>query len=266
MISTQKNLPKIGFGTWSIGGKDQADPGQDEVSLAALNSAVCLGYRHFDTAEYYAAGHAEELLGEVIKHPVIPRSEFFITSKVSPEHLSYSQVLSSCEKSLQRLNLKYLDLYLIHWPKRGMDLPGTFRALNQLITEGIIKNLGVSNFDLKLMEKSVLLSEAPIFTNQVSYSIPDRTVEKNGVLSFCQSHEILLTAYSPVKRRNIHSNPILKSIALSHGISPQQAAIAWLINREGIVTIPMSLNPQHQADNLAAGNIKLTSSEMESLN
>ncbi len=265
MNSNQNQLPKFGFGTWKIGGESTADHSLDDKSISALQSAVSLGYRHFDTAEFYAAGHAEELLGKVIGECGITRNDFFITSKVSPEHLTYSQVMSSCEKTMGRLNMDHLNLYLIHWPKRGMDLPGTFRALNQLVHDGRIINIGVSNFDLKLLSESVHLSEAPIFTNQVSYSIPDRTYVKNGVLSYCQENGIILTAYSPVKRRNIKSDSILKSIALSHSVTIQQAAIAWLINQGGVVTIPMSFDPQHQAENLAAVNIKLSAAEMECL-
>lgn len=265
MITIGNNLPKIGFGTWTIGGQSTADYLQDEKSINALQSAVTLGYRHFDTAEYYAAGHAEELLGQVVQQSGIARKDFFITSKVSPEHLTFTQVMNACEQSLKRLNMDYLDLYLVHWPKRGMDLEGTMKALNQLLQAGRIKNIGVSNFDLKLLIKTVKLSESPILTNQVSYSIPDRTYVKNGVLEYCQENGIVLTAYSPVKRRNIKSNIKLKSIALTHSITVQQAALAWLINQENVVTIPMSFNPQHQADNLAAAKINFSLAEMESL-
>src|SRR5512142_2053897 len=103
-------LPKIGFGTWRIGGNGAPDPSLDERSLAALSSAMELGYTHFDTAEYYAGGHTEELLGRAVRDSGIARNELFITSKVSPEHLKYDSVLRSCEKSLQRLGMDYLDL------------------------------------------------------------------------------------------------------------------------------------------------------------
>ena len=216
-----------------------------------------MGYTHFDTAEAYAAGHAEELLGRAIRELGVPRETLFITSKVSPEHLKYEDVGSSCENSLRRLGLDTLDLYLIHWPIAGMKLPETFRALNQLVRVGKVRHLGVSNFNLKQLKEAVALSETPLLTNQVSYSIPDRTYQNNGVLDYCQQHDILLTAYSPVKHRNIQSNKALGAIASSLEATPQQIALAWLATQPRVITIPMSFNPLHQAENLRAADILL---------
>jgi len=256
-------IPKIGMGTWQIGGQNQADASLDERSMAALRSALELGYTHFDTAEVYAAGHAEELLGRAIHETGVDRATLFITSKVSPFHLKYEDVLSSCRQSLQRLGMDYLDLYLIHWPAINMKLDETFQALNLLVREGRVRHLGVSNFNKKLMEKSAALSESPLLTNQVSYSVPDRTYAENGVLDHCQKNGILLTAYSPVKRRNIKGNKNLQSIALTRGVSPQQVALAWLCTQPRVITIPMSFDPAHQADNLAAAELVLSPAEME---
>jgi 2,5-diketo-D-gluconate reductase B len=258
-------IPKIGLGTWSFGGEGSADPTTDERSLAALHSALDLGYTHFDTAEGYAAGHSEQLVGRAIREKGVPRESLFITTKVSPDHLGYDDVLHSCENSLRRLGLAYIDLYLIHWPKVGMKLPETFRALNQLVQEGKVRHLGVSNFNLKLLKQAAALSATPLLTNQVSYSIPDRTYQNNGVLEYCQQNDILLTAYSPVKRRNIKSNKALQAIAQARGMTPQQIALAWLTTQPRVITIPMSLNPEHQADNLRAADIVLSAEEMAQL-
>jgi diketogulonate reductase-like aldo/keto reductase len=258
-------IPKIGFGTWTIGGEGSADLAQDARSLAALRSALDLGYTHFDTAEYYAAGHSEELLGQAVRASGLTREALFITSKVSPEHLQYEAVLHSCENSLRRLGMDYLDLYLIHWPKVGMKLPETFRALNKLVVDGKVRHLGVSNFNLKLLKESLALSETPLLTNQVSYSLPDRTSVENGVLAYCQENNLLLTAYSPVKRRFIQGNKPLRALAKEKGVTPQQIALAWLVQQPRVITIPMSFNPQHQAENLAAAEIVLTESELEQL-
>jgi diketogulonate reductase-like aldo/keto reductase len=264
-ILQNTRITKIGFGTWTIGGRDSVDPGLEEQSLAALHSALELGYTHFDTAEYYAAGHAEELLGQAIRAVDLPRQDLFITSKVSPEHLGFAEVLVSCENSLRRLGLDYLDLYLIHWPARGMDLASAFRALNTLVRDGKVRHLGVSNFNLKLLEQAIVLSETKLLTDQVPYSLPDRTYVKNGVLAFCQANDILLTAYSPLKTRFIRGNKDLKDFARGRGISSQQLGLAWLINQPRVITIPMSFNPQHQAENLAAADILLSDSDMISL-
>ncbi len=259
------HIPKIGFGTWTIGGRGSPDPAYDNVSIQALRSALALGYTHFDTAEGYAAGHAEELLGQVIHETGVPRQTLFITSKVSPDHLKYDDVLRCAEASLRRLGMTYLDLYLIYWPKVGVKLEDTFRALNQLVHEGLVRHLGVSNFNLRLLKKAVSLSETPLLTDQVSYSVPDRTYVKNGVLEFCQQNDILLTAYSPVKRRNIKSNKVLKSIAQDREMTPEQVSLAWLTSQPRVITVPMSSNPQHQAENLAAADLVLSPEEMKLL-
>jgi len=259
-------IPKIGFGTWTFGGQGSADPSVDEESLRALRSALDLGYTHFDTAEGYAGGHSEELVGRAIRDSGVPREKLFITTKVSPEHLQYADVLCCCAASLRRLGMDYVDLYLIHWPRVGMKLAETFRALNQLVREGKVRHLGVSNFNLKQLKQSVELCETPLLTNQVSYSIPDRTYQENGVLEFCQQNDVLLTAYSPVKRRNIKSNPALAAIAQSRGATREQIALSWLTTQPRVITIPMSHNPQHQAENLQAADIVLTDAEMEQLN
>jgi len=259
-------IPKIGFGTWSFGGTTTADHSSDAESLSALRSALDLGYVHFDTAESYSAGHSEELLGQAVRQSGIPREKLFITTKVSPEHLQFDDVLRSCEGSLRRLGMDYVDLYLIHWPRVGMKLPETFRALNRLVREGKVRHIGVSNFNLKQLSQSVALCATPLLTNQVSYSIPDRSIVKNGVLEYCQRNDVLVTAYSPVKRRNIKSNSALADIAASRGVSPQQIALAWLITQPRVIAIPMSHNPQHQAENLAAADILLSEAEMAQLN
>jgi diketogulonate reductase-like aldo/keto reductase len=124
-------LPKIGFGTWKIGGGSFPDLKTDPVSLAALHSAIETGYTHFDTAEMYANGHAEELLGLAIRDSQVRRESLFITSKVTPSHLQYDDVLRSCEKSLRCLQMEYIDLYLIHWPSAGMKLHRHFPCLEQ---------------------------------------------------------------------------------------------------------------------------------------
>jgi diketogulonate reductase-like aldo/keto reductase len=258
-------IPKIGFGTWTIGGRSTPDNTLDTSSLAALRSALDLGYTHFDTAEGYAAGHSEELLGQAVRQARAARDTLFITTKVSPEHLQYDDVLHSCEASLRRLGMDFIDLYLIHWPFPGMKLAETFRALNKLVADGKVKHLGVSNFGLKQLKESQSVSAVGILTNQVSYSLPDRTYVKNGVLAYCQENDILLTAYSPVKRRYIKGNKKLKSISAARGTTPQQIALAWLVQQPRVITIPMSFNPRHQAENLAAADVMLTADELEQL-
>ena len=259
-------LPKIGFGTWGIGGGTSADPGKDAVSLTALRTAVEVGYTHFDTAETYASGHSEELLGRAVRESGMQREALFITSKVKPSHLKYEQVLSACESSLNRLGMDYIDLYLIHWPQAGAKYEDAFRALNKLVQDGKVRHLGVSNFNVKLLRKAQELSETPIVTNQVPFSLSDRSYVTNGMLEYCQKNDIFLTAYSPVEEGNLRTNKTLETIARAHHAGIYQIALAWIISQLRVITIPMSANPQHIRENFEAADIELTQSETEQLN
>ena len=265
-IVNGKQIPKIGFGTWKIGGGSHADPKLDSVSLAALRSALEVGYTHFDTAEVYADGHAEELIGQAIHETGVKRDSLFITTKVDPAHLKYEQVLRACQGSLQRLSMDYVDLYLIHWPRAGMKFEETFRALNKLVREGKVRHLGVSNFSVKLLKQSREHSETPILTDQVPCSVFDRSYVKNGVLEYCQQNGILLTAYSPVEQGRLKPNQTLRSIAEAHSATSYQIALAWLVSQPRVVTIPMSFDPQHIKENFESVNIVLTAKEIKSLN
>ncbi len=265
-IINGEQIAKIGFGTWKIGGGSRADPKLDPVSLAALRSALEVGYTHFDTAEIYADGHSEELIGQAIREMGVKRDSLFITTKVDPEHLKYEQVLKACEGSLHRLKMDYIDLYLIHWPRAGMKFEETFRALNKLVRDDKVRYLGVSNFSVKLLKQSQEHSETPIITDQVPYSIYDRSYVKNGVLEYCQQNDILLTAYSPVEKGRLKPNQTLQSIAGAHSATSYQIALAWLIAQPRVITIPMSYNPQHTKENFESVNIVLTEKEIKSLN
>jgi diketogulonate reductase-like aldo/keto reductase len=264
-LFNNQRIPKIGFGTWRIGGGSFADHSLDKSSLSALRSAIELGYTHFDTAEMYAGGHSEDLLGRAIRESGVKRDNLFITSKVTPAHLQFDDALRACESSLRRLEMDYLDLYLIHWPSHTIQLEESFRALNQLVTHGKVKHLGVSNFNLAQLKKSQALAETPIVSNQVPYSLSDRSYVKNGVLEYCQVNNILLTAYSPVDEGRMKVDAALQAVASAHQANPYQIALAWLVNQPKVITIPMSFNAQHQAENLKAADIELTEAEMEYL-
>jgi len=242
------------------------DRSKDERSLKALRTALEVGYTHFDTAEMYARGHSEELLGQVVRESDTPREELFITSKVSASHLHYEDVLHACENSLRNLGMDYLDLYLIHWPSSSISVKDTFRALNQLVREGQVRHLGVSNFDVRSMQQAQAESETPIFTNQVPFSLGDRSYARNGVLEYCQKNEVLLTAYSPVDEGRLRVNATLQTIADAHAATPYQIALAWLVSQPRVITIPTSFNPEHIAENFTAADIELSPDEIEQLN
>ncbi len=258
-------IPKIGYGAWRIGGNSSPNRSLDEKSLSALRTALEVGYTHFDTAEMYADGHSEELIGQAFRDFRAKREDLFITSKVTPSHLQYDDVLKSCETSLKRLQSEYIDLYLIHWPHGGSKYEETFKALNQLAREGKVKHIGVSNFNLKLLKQAQSLSETQIAANQVPFSVSDRSYEKNGMLEYCQQNGILFTAYSPVDEGNLKSNKTLETIAKAHGATVFQIALAWVVSHPRVITIPMSFNPVHIKENFDAAEIELTNEEMGQL-
>lgn len=257
-------LPVIGLGTWSMGGGMSAVPSRDRQALAALQAALDLGYTHIDTAEMYAAGHTEELVGQAIKGR--DRSRLFLTTKVSPSHLRPQDLQRSLESSLRRLGTDYIDLYLIHWPSNSIPLVEPFPALNRAVQAGKVRHVGVSNFNLRLLQEAQQLCETPLLTNQVPYSLFTRRYQENGVIPYCQENEIVITAYSPLKDSGIHNHKTLKQIAERHAATPFQIALAWLVNQPLVITIPMSHNPQHLKANLAAADIHLSEEEMETLN
>jgi diketogulonate reductase-like aldo/keto reductase len=243
----------------------RADPRQDASSLAALRSALELGYTHFDTAESYASGHTEELLGRVIQDAQVDRSGLFVTSKVSAENLSSRGVMKACQGSLRRLGTDYLDLYLIHWPNPAVPLEDTFTGLNALVANGKVRHLGVSNFNRDLLARAQTESQTPIFTNQIPFSIADRAHVKDGLLEYCQSADILVTAYSPLEQGAMRVSPEIRQVATKRLVTPYQAAIAWLCSQPRVITIPMSADPSHQRANFEAADIMLTPEEIAAI-
>jgi diketogulonate reductase-like aldo/keto reductase len=257
-------IPAIGLGTWMIGGGTRPDHSQDEKALRVLRAALEMGYTHIDTAEMYGGGHSEELVGQAIKG--FEREKLFLATKVKPPNLRYKSVLRALDGSLKRLGVDYVDLYLVHWLSGSEKLEETFRALNQVVREGKVRYLGVSNFRLPELKESQKLSETPIVTNQVPYSLVHRRYVDNGVIPYCQENQIVVTAYSPVEKGRLISTQVLDEIARKRQVTPYQAALAWLVNQPMVITIPMSQDPEHLRQNLEAGDIELTDEEMRELN
>lgn len=257
-------LPVIGLGTWNMGGGMSPNPSQDGFALRALRYALEFGYTHLDTAEMYANGHTEELIGQSIRG--VERSRLFLTTKVQPHNLSYTGLQRSLEGSLRRLGVETVDLLLIHWPSRSHPLEETFRAMNEAQRAGKVRYLGVSNFSLTDLRQAQALSATPIVTNQVPYSLVTREYQHNGVIAYCQAQGILITAYSPVEEGRLRSFPSLNQVAVTHRVSPFQVALAWLVQQPQVITIPMSQNPEHLRQNLAAAELALSPEEMQALN
>jgi|TARA_B110000196_G_C21106590_1_gene645521 diketogulonate reductase-like aldo/keto reductase len=269
--ANELRVPPIGFGMWDDVAQTVKDAGglpvdkdddRDTAQLAVLHQAIKLGYRHFDTAEMYAAGHSERILGRALLEQ--ERSDFMITSKVSAENLAYDDLLAACDRSLDRLQTSYIDMYLIHWPNPEIPLTESFRALNHLVNVGKIRHIGVSNFSVPLLEQAVQLCETHLATNQVYYGLLNRKRQEDGTLKFCQGNKIVLTAYAPL-RGGVLTHQTVLEIAERISATPSQVALNWLIRQPGVITIPHSSNEQRQKDNLEATNIQLNEADVQHL-
>ena len=256
------NIPLLGLGSWEVGGRFSPDRSGDESFIVSIKTALELGYTHIDTAEMYAGGHSEELIGQAIKD--FRREDVFITTKASAQNLGYRDVQRALAGSLKRLDVDFTDLYLIHWPNKRIPLEETFRALNEFVASGQVRHLGVSNFDLDELQQAQALSDTPIITNQVPYSLSKRQYVKNGVLAYCQDNDILLTAYTPLKG-DVLKNPTVRQVAEQHGAAPAQVALHWLIHQQNVITIPKSTDEGHLRENLGALDLHFSQHEMEQL-
>lgn len=255
-------IPVLGLGTWQMGGGSSADYSGDDETVSIIEQAIEMGYTHIDTAEGYGKTHCEELVGRAMR--AFPRGDLFITTKVSPDHLYYDDVHTAIDGSLKRLGTTYVDLYLIHWPNERIPQDETFRALNELVADGRVRRVGVSNYSVAQMQEAMDLCKTPIATNQVRYNLLDRSPVQNGVLDFCRSNGIPLTAYTPIKG-GVLDDPTVQEIARSRGCTPSQVAIYWLIQQPGVITIPMSQNLNHLRDNMDALTLDLSDEEIRRL-
>jgi len=261
-------IPVLGLGTWGIGGFGSRYLGGDEDAVRALRIGFQLGMSLVDTAEMYAHGHSEEVVAMAVGKE---REKVFIATKVSAENLSYEHVLLSCEASLKRLKTNYVDLYQVHWPNPRIPIGETMKAMEKLIADGKVREIGVSNFSVKqTREAQESLSKARIASNQVEYSLVERAIEED-LLPYCSRESVTLIAYSPVARGNIPSGGrderwrTLDSIARRYGKTRAQVALNWLISKEPVVAIPKAINLEHVRENAEAAGWRLSKEDQDAL-
>ena len=253
------SLPAIGLGTWNMGGRRSADSSRDTEMVKLMQDALGMGYRHIDTAEMYGAGHAEQLVGQAIAGR--DRDGIFLATKVWHTNLRRQNLLQALDCSLRRLQVEFVDLYLIHWPNDAVPLEETFEALNHAVASGKVARVGVSNFDLPLLQKAQELCETSIATNQVRFNINTRDPESSGLLRYCQQHQIAVTAYCPLKDE-VLSLPSVQAVARKHDVTSAQVALNWLVRKPWVAAIPMSTNRVHLRQNLDAGLVELSEEDL----
>ncbi len=258
-------IPLLGMGTWGMGGKFEKDTGNFDESVAALRFGLDLGIKLIDVAEIYGGGLSEEIVGQAIKG--YPRKDIFIISKVWKTNLKYDEVLRALKGILTRLQTDYIDLYLIHYPsEEGVPLAETMRAMESLLDDGLIKNIGVSNFDVALMEEAQKnLKRGRISANQIEYSLTQRSAEKN-VIPFCKNHGIKVIAYRPLARGTLGfaGSKAVDSLVKKYQKTPAQIALNWIIS-QNMVAIPGALKPEHIKENSGALGWKLDDADIKLL-
>ncbi|MDB5167160.1 MAG: Aldo/keto reductase [Candidatus Saccharibacteria bacterium] len=244
-------LPVYGLGLWGMGGRREVDDSKDTVEVEAIRAAVDAGVTHIDTAEVYGVGHAEELLGKAIED--YDRSKLILASKVTGANQSYDNVMRSCEGSLKRIGTDYLDLYMLHsFPNPGIDITDTMRAMDELIRQGMIKNIGLSNVTQRRFNVAQSLTENKIVCNQVHYNVQYREVEQRGLLKYAQGNDVMLVAWRPLQKGALPNAPIIAELAEKYNKTPSQIAINWLISQQNVVTIAKTSSVDHLIENLGA--------------
>jgi diketogulonate reductase-like aldo/keto reductase len=256
-LPSGQHIPMLGQGTWHMA----ENPLNRTNEINALRLGIDLGMSLIDTAEMYADGGAERLVGEAIKGR---RNEVFLVSKVLPQNATRHGTMAACNRSLARLGVHEIDLYLLHW--RGLiPLEETIDAFEALMGEGKIRHWGVSNFDVADMQELVELSNGTnVAADQVLYNLEHRGIEFD-LLPWCQRSGIPVMAYSPIEQGRVLRHATLQTIATRHGATPAQVALAWVLRQDGVCAIPESGNAEHVRDNRGALDLRLTPEDLADL-
>lgn len=255
-------LSRMGQGTWNMGER-AADKAAE---VRALQLGLDLGMTVIDTAEMYADGGAETVVGEALAGR---RSEVYLVSKVLPQNASRKGVVAACERSLERMQVDHIDLYLLHW-RGSVPLAETLEGLMALKKSGKIREYGVSNFDLADMKDALKLPGGDaIEANQVLYNLRRRGIEWD-LLPWCEERGMLVMAYSPLEsdraeQARLLAEPALQALATRHQATPAQVALAWLLRRDGVLPIPKAVSEAHVRANAAAMAIRLDQEDLATL-
>jgi len=266
-ISIQnESISCIGQGCMGVGGRFSADTSRDAEQVHALQQGIELGMTFIDTAEVYGAGHSEELVGRAVRGR---RDEVFLASKVSPEHLSPVDLMTSCEESLRRMRVDHLNLYQIHWPNPAVPLDETLEAMVRLREQGKIRHLGVSNFSLPELKRiQCILGSVPLFSVQAEYNLFERGAEEE-IIPWCARNGMLFIAYSPLDQGRVVGSAVLRkrlsAVAGRLGCTPSQVALNFLSSREPVLTIPKALRSDHIRENATACDIPLPAPVLEEI-
>jgi len=246
---TGARMPVLGLGTWEMGRQRRTRA----VEVAALQLGYELGATLVDTAEMYADGGAEEVVAESLRGR---RERVFVVTKVLPQNASRTGTVRAAERSLRRLGIDCIDLYLLHWPGNH-PLRATLEAFEELRAAGKIRYWGVSNFDVQDMEQSESLPGGDrVAANQVYYNLSHRGIERR-LLPWCRQRQVIVMAYSPLDQGRLRYGHALRTVARRRGVEPAQVALAWTLREPGVMAVPKAADSQHVRENVAAADLTL---------
>ena len=255
-LANNHQIPAIGYGTWRLKNKP--------ATVDIINDAISAGYRHFDTA--FAYGN-EETLGQAFGATKVPRSELFITGKLWND--DRSNVRAACTRSIKNLQCEYLDLYLVHWPaspavhKDWAEVNRKVWAeLEKLYQAGLVKAIGVCNFKVNQLEELLKTAKIPPMVNQIEYHIGQRQPD---IVEFCNQHNILVEAWSPLGSGKMLKVPELVQLAEKYQVSPAQLSIKWCLDN-GVLPLPKSKDPERMRQNLDVFDLKISPADLKILN
>ncbi len=247
-LNTTTQIPLLGFGTWQLTGEEARKP---------LETALEIGYRHIDTADYY---HNHQIIGSVLEESGLPREAVFVTTKVWRSDLRSEDLIRACERSLDELKLTYLDLYLIHWPNKEVPIMETLEAMQELKDNGLIRAIGVSNFDLQHIDEAVKTG-IEITNNQVELH---PTFNQKGLREHCDRFHVTITAYSPIAQGMDLKLKVVTQLAKQYDVKPSQVILAWL-RQSGIIAIPKATSKAHIKENFESLLVQLKPEDMSKM-
>ncbi len=249
---TGEEISAVGIGTWQMG--------RNEESVKVIKEGIRAGTNFVDTAEYY---RNEDMVGDA----VAGMDNIFLATKVFPTHFRYDKVIKACNRSLQRLGRREIDLYQLHWPSSSVPIEETMRAMEKLVDEGKVRHIGVSNFDFgQLKDAQSAMKKYEIVSNQVEYNPMVRYIEKD-IMDYCNKERISIIAYSPLKHGGAvqafnDGDNVFGRIASAHGVSVPQVILRWLVSRRQVLAIPKTSHIEHSVQNIKSQEIDLSDEEI----
>lgn len=250
-ISLQnRKIPALGYGTWQLKGPE---------CRSGVKKALDIGYRHIDTAQIY---ENEAEVGAAIQESGIKRDDIFLTTKVWTTELREGALQKSVDISLKKLKTDCADLLLIHWPVNDVPFAEQLKALQAVQKEGKTRLIGISNFTVAQMKEVVEKIGVPVVNNQVEYH---PYLSQKPVLDYIRSHDMFLTAYSPLARGKVKDDPVLTKIAQKHGKTTGQITLRWLVQQEAVAAIPKAGSEKHMRENFEIFDFSLDAQEMKEI-